>query len=149
MIVNTTHQILVPTTKPLIKTGPVMASVPDFDSLTLDPKGPVGNAWGLFPRNDIGMLNLLTPENIRQAASEEIRTGVRISLDLALDRLNHPSYGRKPFTREMVNKAPRIVNDDILMFNTQTSSQWDGFRHYGMFVCGRFGVFLVWWGCLG
>ncbi|GMG14385.1 unnamed protein product [Aspergillus oryzae var. brunneus] len=99
-----------------------MASVPDFDSLTLDPKGPVGNAWGLFPRNDIGMLNLLTPENIRQAASEEIRTGVRISLDLALDRLNHPSYGRKPFTREMVNKAPRIVNDDILMFNTQTKA---------------------------
>lgn len=119
-----------------------MTSIPDFDSLTLDPKGPVGNAWGLFPKNDIGMLNLLTPETVRQAASEEIRTGVRISLDLALDRLNHPSYGRKPFTREMVNKAPRIVNDDILMFNTQTSSQWDGFRHYGMCVsvCGLFGA---------
>jgi hypothetical protein len=112
-----------------------MPQTPDFDNLTIDPNGPEGNAWGLFPNSELGMLNLLTPETVRQAASEEIRTGVRISLDLPLDRLNHPSYGRKPFTQEIVNKAPRIVNDDILTFNTQTSTQWDGFRHWGMYIC--------------
>ncbi|KAL4964386.1 uncharacterized protein BDV14DRAFT_200912 [Aspergillus stella-maris] len=107
-------------------------TIPSFDSLTLDPAGPKGNAWGLFgPNNELGMLNLLTPEVIKRAASEEIRDGVRFSLDLPLNRLSHPSFGRKPFTQELVNKAPRIVNDDILTFNTQTSSQWDGFRHYG------------------
>lgn len=105
---------------------------PSFDSLTLDPKGPPGNAWGLFgPNNDLGMLNLLTPETVRQAATEEIRDGVRFSLDLPLDRLKYPSFGRNPFQHQLVNKAPRIVNDDILTFNTQTSTQWDGFRHYG------------------
>lgn len=26
----------------------------------------------------------------------------------------------------------RTVNDDALDFNTQCSTQWDGFRHYGM-----------------
>ncbi|KAF9891034.1 hypothetical protein FE257_005293 [Aspergillus nanangensis] len=106
--------------------------IPTFDNLTLDPKGPPGNTWGLHgPGNELGMLNLLTPETVRQAASEEIRDGVRIGLDLPLDRLKHPSFGRNPFARELVNKAPRIVNDDILTFNTQTSTQWDGFRHYG------------------
>lgn len=31
----------------------------------------------------------------------------------------------------MVNKAPRIVNDDVITFNTQGSAQWDSFRHFG------------------
>ncbi|OJJ53870.1 hypothetical protein ASPSYDRAFT_161395 [Aspergillus sydowii CBS 593.65] len=107
-------------------------SIPTFDSLTLDPNGPPGNAWGLFgPSNELGMLNLLTPELVRKAASEEIRDGVRISLDLPLNRLPYPSFGRNPFKQELINKAPRIVNDDVLTFNTQTSTQWDGFRHYG------------------
>ncbi|KAJ0417694.1 hypothetical protein BJY00DRAFT_315642 [Aspergillus carlsbadensis] len=107
-------------------------TIPPFDSLTLDPSGPPGNAWGLFGAgNELGMLNLLTPELVRKTAAEEIREGIRISLDLPLNRLSHPSFGRKPFTQELVNKAPRIVNDDILTFNTQTSTQWDGFRHYG------------------
>ncbi|KAL5338068.1 hypothetical protein BJX70DRAFT_398978 [Aspergillus crustosus] len=105
---------------------------PSFENLTLDPTGPPGNAWGLFgPKNELGMLNLLTPELVRKTASEEIREGIRISLDLPLNRLSHPSFGRKPFVQELINKAPRVVNDDVLTFNTQTSSQWDGFRHFG------------------
>ncbi|GLA66656.1 hypothetical protein AtubIFM54640_009239 [Aspergillus tubingensis] len=107
-------------------------SLPTFDNLTLDPNGPPGNAWGLFgpANNDLGMLNLLTPETVRQAATEEIRDGVRISLDLPLNRVRHSSFNRKPFVQELINKAPRFVNDDVLTFNTQTSTQWDGFRHY-------------------
>ena len=31
----------------------------------------------------------------------------------------------------MVNKAPRVVNDDVITFNTQGSAQWDSFRHFG------------------
>ncbi|KAL4977091.1 hypothetical protein BDW66DRAFT_159135 [Aspergillus desertorum] len=84
-------------------------SIPTFDNLTLDPNGPPGN----------------------RAASEEIHDGVRISLDLPLDRLSHPSFNRKPLVQDLVNKAPRIVNDDVLTFNTQTGTQWDGFKHYG------------------
>jgi hypothetical protein len=112
--------------------GSVTTRLPTFDNLTIDPSGPPGNAWGLFGKNnELGMLNLLTPETVRRAAAEEIRDGVRFSLDLPLDRIKTPSFGRKPFAQELVNKAPRIVNDDILIFNTQCSTQWDGFRHYG------------------
>lgn len=31
----------------------------------------------------------------------------------------------------MYQKPPRIVNDDVWTFNTQSSSQWDGLRHFG------------------
>src|SRR4051812_28618893 len=27
--------------------------------------------------------------------------------------------------------APNMVNDDIITFNTQSSTQWDSFRHFG------------------
>lgn len=111
-----------------------MASIrlPSFDDLTLDPSGPKGNSWGLFGKdNQIGMLNLLTSELVRKSASEEIRDGVRFALDWKLDALHKPAFGRQLFEKKIVNKAPRLVNDDVLVFNTQSSTQWDGFRHYG------------------
>ncbi|PWY88882.1 hypothetical protein BO94DRAFT_464511 [Aspergillus sclerotioniger CBS 115572] len=104
---------------------------PAFDDLPLDKTGPPGNAWGLFGPNDqCGMLNLLTSERT-SAAAREIIDGVRISTDWALDRITTPAFDRAPFAQTISNKAPASVNDDILQFNTQTSSQWDGLRHYG------------------
>ncbi|KIX00108.1 uncharacterized protein Z518_10245 [Rhinocladiella mackenziei CBS 650.93] len=111
-----------------------MASItrlPSFDSLTIDLEGPRGNAWGLFgDGNELGMLNLLTPAVVAQAG-KEIRDGVRISLDWDLNQPEIPNFNRQPFRSEMIHKHPRSVNDDILTFNTQCSSQWDGFRHFG------------------
>ncbi|CAM1508989.1 Fc.00g027280.m01.CDS01 [Cosmosporella sp. VM-42] len=108
-----------------------MPSKPSFDSLPLRKDGPHGNAWGLFGDDDeCGMVNLLTPENTAKAASE-IRDGVRISTDWPLNRMSKPCFGRLPFEHTIKNKAPRSVNDDSLAFNTQSSSQWDGSRHYG------------------
>ena len=96
------------------------------------PDGPHGNAWGLYgPDDNIGRLNLLTPETTFSAI-REIRNGIRISTDWSLDSmLQQPCFGRKPFEQTIINKAPRSVNDDVLVLNTQISSQWDGFRHYG------------------
>ena len=106
--------------------------VPAFEDLPLDPNGPLGNAWGRFGANDeLGMLNLLTPEVVA-AAAKEIQTGIRISLDWHLNMPSYPSFGRDPFKHEIVRRGEdRSVNDDVLTFNTQCSSQWDGFRHYG------------------
>lgn len=107
-----------------------MSTKPSFDSLPLRKDGPAGNAWGLFGENDeCGMLNLLTPDIVAQAASE-IRDGVRVSTDWPLNRMSRPCFGRAPFKHEINTKSPRAVNDDTLTFNTQSSSQWDGFRHY-------------------
>ena len=40
-------------------------------------------------------------------------------------------FKRAIFHQELFSKPPRTVNDDIWSFNTQSSSQWDGLRHYG------------------
>jgi hypothetical protein len=104
---------------------------PRFEELPLQRPGHIGNAWGMFGDDDeLGMLNLLTPETTRDAA-QEIVDGIRISIDLPLDKFNLPAFGRQPFHQKIYHKAPRTVNDDILTFNTQSSSQWDGFRHFG------------------
>jgi hypothetical protein len=103
-----------------------------FEALPLDPNGPRGNAWGRFgPNDELGTLNLLTPEVIVEAA-KEIRTGIRISLDWPLSMPSYPSFDRNPFKQELVLRNPNCVYDDILTFNSQGSTQWDGFRHYGM-----------------
>lgn len=108
-----------------------MVSFPSFDDLPLRKDGPPGNAWGLFGKDDeCGMLNRLTPEVVNKA-SHEIKDGTRIPTDLPLDFMSKPCFGRAPFQQKIKNKAPRSVNDDTLIFNTQISTQWDGFRHYG------------------
>lgn len=117
---------------------------PSFDALPLDKSGPPGNAWGLYGPSDVlGALNLLTPETVAAAARETIRTGERVSLDWPLDKPSYPSFGRPPVEWRMVNKRSaagerRHVNDDVLRFNTQGSSQWDGFRHFGYQKAGRY-----------
>lgn len=104
---------------------------PPFEDLPLRKNGPPGNAWGRFGDHDeLGMLNLLTPDVVA-AAAKEIKSGVRISLDWSLNKPSYPSFGRNPFKHTIKNKHPRSVNDDLLEFNTQCSSQWDGLRHYG------------------
>ncbi|KAM0689212.1 hypothetical protein Q7P36_011289 [Cladosporium allicinum] len=107
-------------------------SIPKFSDLPLDKNGPHHNAWGLYGANDqLGTLNRLTNEIVTSAA-KEIKTGTRISLNWPLDAQGtQPFFGRQAFHQELYQKPPRIVNDDVWTFNTQSSSQWDGLRHFG------------------
>lgn len=116
---------------------------PPFSSLPLDKAGPAGNAWGLYGKDDeLGALNMLTPSVVKAAAAE-IQTGERVSLDWYLNLPTFPSFGRPAFGWKMENRrhpdgTKRIVNDDFLDINTQSSSQWDGLRHYGYQRAGRY-----------
>ncbi|KAF1840299.1 uncharacterized protein K460DRAFT_421278 [Cucurbitaria berberidis CBS 394.84] len=118
-------------------------SRPPFSDLPLDKNGPPGNAWGLYGKNDeLGALNLITPSTVK-AAAQEIQTGDRVSLDWYLNKPSHPSFGRPPFGWRIENRShpdgtKRTVNDDHLDINTQSSSQWDGFRHYGYQKAARY-----------
>ena len=106
-------------------------AIPNFDKLPLNKGDPPHSAWGLYGRDDqLGTLNRLTDEVVLKAAKEEIRTGVRISLNWALDAQNKPSFGRQQFHKRIIHKAPRVVNDDVWTMNSQSSSQWDGLRHF-------------------
>lgn len=130
-------------TQDRMASNPKVPPRPPFEALPLDKCGPAGNAWGLYGRDDgLGALNLLTPAVVAEAA-REIRTGDRVSLDWHLNKPSQPSFDRDPFGRRLHNKTRpgqpfRHVNDDILHFNTQCSSQWDGFRHFGYQKAGRY-----------
>jgi hypothetical protein len=96
------------------------------------------NAWGAYgPDDELGFLNRQTPSTVAAAASSE--TGVRIPLDAPLDfQAKKPLFGRQVFAKDVYQKKPRIVHDDTWSFNTQSSTQWDGLRHFGYQQAGRF-----------
>ncbi|KAL8298773.1 hypothetical protein RB597_007407 [Gaeumannomyces tritici] len=107
--------------------------IPSFDDLPLRAGDPPSSAWGLYGDSDeLGTLNRLTDERVAAAARDEIKTGVRISLNWPLDAQKAtPFFDRQPFHHHMYAKAPHTVNDDVWTFNSQVSSQWDGLRHFG------------------
>nr|POE74694.1 hypothetical protein CFP56_37225 [Quercus suber] len=112
-------------------------NVPDFDSLPPVKGMPQGCAWGVFDKDgkkDVyGTLNLLTPEVV-QAAYQEAREGISVSLNWSLAGLATPGFGRKGLTHKVLdfrdNRLARHGYDDEIAFNTQCSSQWDSLCHY-------------------
>ncbi|TKA67107.1 hypothetical protein B0A49_06666 [Cryomyces minteri] len=109
-----------------------MEKLPKFSDLPLNKADPHHSAWGLYGKDDqLGFLNRLTDDVVKEAA-KEIQTGTRISLNWPLDAQGDlPFFGRQVFHKNVYQKPPRIVNDDVWTFNTQSSSQWDGLRHFG------------------
>ena len=111
---------------------------------------PEGSNWGDFgPDDEIGRLNLLTPEKVRQGAAE-VREGRSFCLSLPLDLpggnlLNparHPPQRFATRTPEGVDRYllriaeanpdfSDVVNDDRVVIHTQYSTQWDSFAHVG------------------
>lgn len=88
--------------------------------------------------DQLGFLNRLTDDTVKSAASE-IKTGTRISLNWPLDAQGDlPFFGRQVFHQNLYAKPPRVVNDDVWTFNTQSSSQWDGLRHFAYQSTGQF-----------
>jgi kynurenine formamidase len=109
---------------------PGQTSRPTFGQLPLQPHHPKGSAWGLWGgfSDELGTLNLLTPQVTLQAA-QEIKSGLTIPLNLPL---NSPLRPMNPARRKCFHhiNAKGHANDDEIFVNTQSSSHWDGLRHY-------------------
>jgi kynurenine formamidase len=110
---------------------------------------PAGSTWGDFgPDDQIGRLNLLTPEKVKQGLAE-VHDGLSFCLSLPLNypgesKLNlrrHPPQLKptnlrgKPFLNFPLNELdPRntdIICDDQVLMCLQYSTQWDSFAHVG------------------
>ncbi|KAF1835949.1 hypothetical protein BDW02DRAFT_567553 [Decorospora gaudefroyi] len=102
---------------------------------------PKHNAWFWGGSDEIGRLNLLTPQRVAKATQENVKTGESIALDLPLNIPRPSFFGRKPLTHR-IKTAGKGVFDDEVAFNTQSSSQWDGFRHFAhpVYECHYNGV---------
>ncbi|EEH39029.2 hypothetical protein PAAG_01491 [Paracoccidioides lutzii Pb01] len=115
------------------------ANLPKFSELPLNKGDLMSSAWVLYEKNDqLGFLNRQTDAIGAEAAKMEIKTGrinhylhiytYRISLNWPLDAQSKvPFFGRQVFHKQLIDKSPRTVNDDIWTFNTQR----DGLRHFG------------------
>lgn len=90
---------------------------------------PSGSAWFWGGSDELGRLNLLTPQRIATTTQENVKTGDVVSLNLPLDVPSPPFFGRKPFHHE-IKSIGKGAFDDETAINTQSSSQWDGFRHF-------------------
>ncbi|MGH9836270.1 MAG: cyclase family protein [Blastocatellia bacterium] len=105
--------------------------LPTFAELPVKPDYPPHSAWGVFGDDDqIGTLNLLTPERVASAA-RLVQTGQVFALNWELELPDPPLFNRAAL-RHTINRRRKNVFDDVYdNFNTQSSSQWDGLRHFG------------------
>lgn len=76
-------------------------------------------------------MNLLTPTRVA-AASKEIKSGEIVPVNLPLDCPKQPAFGREVFKHEIKVLVENIAYDDLYVMNTQSGTQWDGFRHVGV-----------------
>ena len=112
-------------------------------------KRPEGSTWGDFgPDDQLGRLNLLTPEKVKQGVAE-VKEGLSFCLSLPLDYpggnvLNprrHPPVLRptlrngKPNMNYVLGRdnpdLTDVINDDAVILHLQYSTQWDSLAHVG------------------
>jgi Putative cyclase len=109
-------------------------------------KRPEGSNWGDFGADDqIGRMNLVTPERRRRAIAEA-REGLAFLLGLPLDHPKGQIFagrhgprleatiagdGRPMYDWTPSGGTSDVVNDDRVVMDLQYSSQWDGLSHYG------------------
>jgi kynurenine formamidase len=112
-------------------------------------KRPPGSNWGDFgPDDQLGRLNLITPQKVREGIAE-VREGLTFCLSLPLDLpggnlLNprrHPPVIRPTIRNNRPNMNYRlmdddanqtdVISDDLVVMYLQYSTQWDSFAHAG------------------
>jgi kynurenine formamidase len=102
--------------------------LPTFAELRDREDAPDGSSWGLWRDQRLGTLNLLGPETARRAR-DCVRTGRVFAMDLELREIDPPLFGRPRLEHE-IHRYPSGAKDDLVHgWNTQSSTQWDGFRH--------------------
>lgn len=113
--------------------------LPRYADLKQRSDAPAGTAWGVFgPDDEVGTINLLTPQRTLAAAGE-VRNGNVYSLNWQIDMpVTHPSRTR-PRRHQIVSS--RQGRDDVLeSLPLQYSTQWDGLRHVALGDCFYNGV---------
>lgn len=115
--------------------------LPAFKNLPGVKGMPHGCAWGLFDTgskpDDIGTLNLLTPER-KIRARQEIQHGISVAINWSLDNCQTPHSNRMPPEHTIKRLPDWVGHDDEVHMNTQSGSQWDGLRHWAHQPTGLF-----------
>jgi kynurenine formamidase len=104
--------------------------LPDYGSLPR--RAGLPSSWGIWGPDGtdvFGCLNLLTPERVVEAA-RLVTCGSVFALNWSMRLPDPPMFERQPFSHDVTGGPTSTSHDDVLHnWNTQSSSQWDGFRH--------------------
>lgn len=109
-----------------------MSDLPSYDELPAAPEGG-RSGWGVFGADDnVGLINLLTPERVADAA-RLIRRGALFPLDAPIDAFSPAiAAGRSTPRHHVLHARGTIGFDDVYdNFFPQGSSQWDSLGHVG------------------
>ncbi|TKA23881.1 hypothetical protein B0A50_07016 [Salinomyces thailandicus] len=113
----------------------------DYDDLPRPQNIPHGCTWGIWDsgvcRDQLGMLNQLTPARKLRAA-QEIEHGISVTLNWSMENCPVPQAGRKGPQHRILELDGFVGHDDEVEMNTQGGSQWDGFRHWAYQPTGQF-----------
>lgn len=105
-------------------------NLPRYRDLPVRPELPPHSAWSLFGDDDqIGTINLLTPERVKRAA-QLIRSGRVFALNWDLELPDPPLLGRGAL-RHHVNNVGWATDDHYDNFYPQASTQLDALCHIG------------------
>ena len=89
-----------------------------FDSLP-DPR----RVWVGKPgsrEEGLGKVAILTPDVVASAATAEIKTGRRVTLNWDLTKLESAGFGRKPTQHSIVPILGGVAFDDVYTMNPRT-----------------------------
>jgi kynurenine formamidase len=114
--------------------------IPSYAELPVRAGAPAGSAWGVFGDDDeVGTINLLTPERVVDAASS-IRTGKVFALNLPINIPDPPLFtrGKHNHTVKIFPNAEFVLDDFLDNFYPQASSQWDALAHVKHPVYGAY-----------
>lgn len=114
--------------------------IPPYRDLTPVAALRARHAWGVFGEHDqLGRVNLLTPERVAAACQEAVR-GVVFNLSLPLHLPDPPWVSaRSRFRHEMFMLDQNMQDDWLDGFYLQASTQWDGLRRVRAAEFGYYG----------
>lgn len=104
-------------------------SLPTYDELPRLEGLGLRHAWGVFgPDDELGTINLLTPDRVRDSA-RLVRTGRTVALTRPLDQFDPPFYGRERMRHTVFRLDRNYWDDKVDNLQLQASTHWDGLRH--------------------
>jgi len=116
-----------------------VATIPKFAELPTVGSTSEKHTWDVFGRSDqLGTVNLLTPELVRKAATL-VRTGRVINLNLPLNFPITLYDGFRSGYRHHIEVGRGSRDDYVDNFAMQGSSQWDSLRHIRFREFGYYG----------
>ncbi|KAI0198405.1 hypothetical protein F4808DRAFT_462873 [Astrocystis sublimbata] len=129
---------------------------PQFNDLPLAKRWATWECLGVWGQwggqDELGTLNHLTDEVVAKAAAENIKSGLRVSLNWSMQGAAKPRFPRKVVEVKLINKAPlKHAHDDELYYMGRTADDFaaspepNGIQHIAAKgIAGR-AVFIDWY----